>query len=159
MYSVCNFVCMMYLYTFVYVRAHTHILAILLVVCNQKSSPTVNRWVDESAGAGSEPDGGAVDAHLERPLLHVAEDGHATVTAAGREREAAERQDPVGTQRHGRAAAEREHHVRERHGAVPGEVVARVQDPGHVLQLPRVDRKSTRLNSSHHLTSRMPSSA
>jgi hypothetical protein len=115
MYS--NFVCISAL-------SSTYVHILLLVVI-----PSRRLLIHELAGAGFEANGGAVDAHLERALLHVAEDGHATVTAAGCEREAPERQDPVGAQRHGRAAAEGERHVRERHGAVPGEVVAGVQDP------------------------------
>lgn len=61
--------------------------------------------MDRSAGGGHEADGAAVEAHLERALLHVPEDGRLAVAAGGRERQAPAGEDPRRAEVHGRAAA------------------------------------------------------
>ncbi|GJN22059.1 hypothetical protein PR202_gb09590 [Eleusine coracana subsp. coracana] len=124
----------LYFYTVVYVRAcRGKYIALLLLIRREHRSSQVNRrwkWRIRSAGVGLEADGAGVEAHLEGPLLHVPEDGHAAVLAAGgREREAPEGQDPIPAERHGRAASKRKRHRGQRHAAVSREVVARVEDP------------------------------
>jgi hypothetical protein len=106
---------------------------------------------DGSAGPTAEPNGSPVNVvqHLERPLLHVADDARGAVVAVGREGEAAFQEDPAGVEVHDSTTGEDERDGRSGDRGLAAEVEARVEEVStarrrRILLHPVLERRGER---------------